>query len=134
LRRSGVRNGDAGRRPQEYRSPHQGSFPGSVGILAKDNCNDDEKTVACFDFLIPRVGGLIDRPQREHRLDKLLVRMKECGMSPGKYGWHTYLGRFGTVPHGGFGPGFERMLMFATGMANIRDIRLCPRVPGNASF
>ncbi len=97
-------------------------------------CNDDEKTVACFDFLIPRVGELIGGSQREHRLDTLLLRMKECGMDPGKYGWYLDLRRYGTVPHGGFGLGFERALMFLTGMANIRDVGLCPRVPGNAAF
>jgi asparaginyl-tRNA synthetase len=97
-------------------------------------CNDDEKTVACFDFLIPRVGELIGGSQREHRLEKLLLRMKECGMDPGRYGWYLDLRRFGSVPHGGFGLGFERALMFITGMANIRDVTLCPRVPGNAAF
>jgi asparaginyl-tRNA synthetase len=97
-------------------------------------CNDDGKTVACFDFLIPRVGELIGGSQREHRLDTLLLRMKECGMDPAKYGWYMDLRRFGAVPHGGFGLGFERALMFVTGMANIRDVCLCPRVPGNAAF
>ncbi len=97
-------------------------------------CNDDDKTVACFDFLLPRVGELIGGSQREHRLEKLMQRMKECGMDPVKYGWYLDLRRFGTVPHGGFGLGFERALMFVTGMANIRDVCLCPRVPGNAAF
>ena len=97
-------------------------------------CNDDDKTVACFDFLLPRVGELIGGSQREHRLEKLTQRMKECGMDPAKYGWYLDLRRFGTVPHGGFGLGFERALMFVTGMANIRDVCLCPRVPGNAAF
>ena len=97
-------------------------------------CNDDEKTVACFDFLIPRVGELIGGSQREHRLDKLILRMKECGMDSKKYGWYMDLRRFGSVPHSGFGLGFERALMFVTGMANIRDVCLCPRVPGNAAF
>jgi asparaginyl-tRNA synthetase len=97
-------------------------------------CNDDGKTVACFDFLVPRVGELIGGSQREHRLDMLTLRMKECRMDPAKYGWYTDLRRFGTVPHGGFGLGFERALMFVTGMANIRDVCLCPRVPGSAAF
>ena len=97
-------------------------------------CNDDDKTVACFDFLLPRVGELIGGSQREHRLEKLTQRMKECGMDSAKYGWYLDLRRFGTVPHGGFGLGFERALMFVTGMANIRDVCLCPRVPGNAAF
>ena len=97
-------------------------------------CNDDGKTVACFDFLVPRVGELIGGSQREHRLDKLMLRMKECRMDPARYGWYADLRRFGTVPHGGFGLGFERALMFVTGMANIRDVCLCPRVPGNAAY
>jgi asparaginyl-tRNA synthetase len=97
-------------------------------------CNDDEKTVACFDFLLPRVGELIGGSQREHRPEKLMLRMKECGMDPAKYEWYMDLRRYGTVPHGGFGLGFERALMFITGMANIRDVCLCPRVPGNAAF
>ncbi|MEJ2111525.1 MAG: asparagine--tRNA ligase [Acidobacteriota bacterium] len=97
-------------------------------------CNDDEKTVACFDFLLPRIGELIGGSQREHRMDKLLERMKECDMDPAKYSWYLDLRRFGTVPHSGFGLGFERALMFVTGMTNIRDVCLCPRVPGNAAF
>lgn len=97
-------------------------------------CNDDEKTVACFDFLLPRVGELIGGSQREHRSEKLQMRMRECGMDPEKYGWYLDLRRYGTVPHSGFGLGFERAVMFMTGMANIRDVCLCPRVPGNAAF
>jgi len=97
-------------------------------------CNDDEKTVACFDFLVPRVGELIGGSQREHRLKKLTMRMRECEMDPVKYSWYMDLRRFGTAPHSGFGLGFERALMFITGMANIRDVCLCPRVPGNAAF
>jgi asparaginyl-tRNA synthetase len=97
-------------------------------------CNDDGKTVACFDFLVPRVGELIGGSQREHRIEKLLMRMGECGIDPEKYSWYLDLRRFGTVPHSGFGLGFERALMFVTGMANIRDVCLCPRVPGNAAF
>jgi asparaginyl-tRNA synthetase len=97
-------------------------------------CNDDGKTVACFDFLVPRVGELIGGSQREHRLDKLMQRIKECGMDPEEYSWYLDLRRFGSVPHSGFGLGFERALMFVTGMQNIRDVCLCPRVPGNAAF
>ena len=97
-------------------------------------CNDDGKTVACFDFLVPRVGELIGGSQREHRLDKLMQRIKEGGMDPEEYSWYLDLRRFGSVPHSGFGLGFERALMFVTGMQNIRDVCLCPRVPGNAAF
>jgi len=97
-------------------------------------CNDDGKTVACMDLLVPRVGELIGGSQREHRLDKLLERMKETGIDPVANSWYADLRRYGTVPHAGFGLGFERMVMYATGMENIRDVELCPRVPGNAKF
>ncbi|NNN04359.1 MAG: asparagine--tRNA ligase [Elusimicrobia bacterium] len=97
-------------------------------------CNDDDKTVACMDLLVPRVGELIGGSQREHRLDRLLARMKETGISAEAYSWYADLRRFGSVPHAGFGLGFERMLMYVTGMENIRDVSLCPRVPGFAKF
>jgi asparaginyl-tRNA synthetase len=97
-------------------------------------CNDDDKTVAAFDLLVPRVGELIGGSQREHRLDVLESRMKEQDMSLEGYKWYTDLRRFGTTPHAGFGLGFERALMYITGMENIRDVTLCPRTPGNASF
>lgn len=97
-------------------------------------CNDDGKTVACMDLLVPRVGELIGGSQREHRLDRLLERMKECGIDEKTYSWYADLRRYGSVPHAGFGLGFERMLMYVTGMENIRDVELCPRVPGYAKF
>ncbi len=97
-------------------------------------CNDDQKTVACMDLLVPRVGELIGGSQREHRLDMLLARMKETGIDPVANSWYADLRRYGTVPHAGFGLGFERLLMYVTGMENIRDVQLCPRVPGNAKF
>lgn len=97
-------------------------------------CNDDRKTVACMDLLVPRVGELIGGSQREHRLDKLLERMKETGIDPVANSWYADLRRYGTVPHAGFGLGFERLLMYVTGIENIRDVQLCPRVPGNAKF
>ena len=97
-------------------------------------CNDDEKTVACMDLLVPRVGELIGGSQREHRLDRLLARMKETGVDPVTNSWYADLRRYGTVPHAGFGLGFERLLMYITGIENIRDVQLCPRVPGNAKF
>ena len=96
--------------------------------------NDDDKTVACMDLLVPRVGELIGGSQREHRLEPLLSRMKETGISAEAYSWYADLRRFGSVPHAGFGLGFERMLMYVTGMENIRDVSLCPRVPGFAKF
>ena len=97
-------------------------------------CNDDQKTVACMDLLVPRVGELIGGSQREHRLEKLLERMKETGIDPVANSWYADLRRYGTVPHAGFGLGFERLLMYVTGIENIRDVQLCPRVPGNAKF
>ena len=97
-------------------------------------CNDDQKTVACMDLLVPRVGEIIGGSQREHRLDQLLARMRETGVSAQTYSWYADLRRFGTAPHAGFGLGFERLLMYVTGMENIRDVQLCPRVPGSAKF
>ncbi|MBI3549232.1 MAG: asparagine--tRNA ligase [Elusimicrobia bacterium] len=97
-------------------------------------CNDDGKTVACMDLLVPRVGELIGGSQREHRLDRLETRLKAQGLDVEHYRWYCDLRRYGTVPHAGFGLGFERMLMYCTGMENIRDVSLCPRVPGNAKF
>lgn len=97
-------------------------------------CNDDGKTVACMDLLVPRVGELIGGSQREHRLDILESRMREGGLDPARYQWYCDLRRYGTVAHAGFGLGFERLLMYCTGMENIRDVELCPRVPGNAKF
>lgn len=96
--------------------------------------NDDGRTVACMDLLVPRVGELIGGSRREHRLDRLEARMREAGLDPARYSWYADLRRYGTVPHAGFGLGFERMLMYVTGMENIRDVTLCPRVPGNARF
>lgn len=97
-------------------------------------CNDDDKTVAAFDLLVPRVGELIGGSQREHRVDVLESRMKEQGMDLAGYKWYTDLRRFGTTPHAGFGLGFERAIMYITGMENIRDVQLSPRTPGSASF
>ena len=97
-------------------------------------CNDDDRTVACFDMLVPRVGELIGGSQREHRLDILQARMKEHEMNEESYSWYADLRRYGSVPHAGFGLGFERTLMYVTGMENIRDVILCPRIPGNAKF
>ncbi|MFA5140069.1 MAG: asparagine--tRNA ligase [Elusimicrobiota bacterium] len=97
-------------------------------------CNDDGKTVACFDLLVPRVGELVGGSQREHRLERLKERILECGMDPARYAWYCDLRRFGSAPHAGFGLGFERALMYFTGMENIRDVCLCPRVPGYAKF
>jgi asparaginyl-tRNA synthetase len=96
--------------------------------------NDGGKTVTAMDVLVPRFGEIIGGSQREERLDVLDARMKESGMNPDDYWWYRDLRRFGTVPHAGFGLGFERLLQFITGMANIRDVIPFPRTPQSAEF
>ncbi len=97
-------------------------------------CNDDGKTVRAMDVLVPRVGEIIGGSQREERLDVLLDRMKECHLDPATYWWYVDLRRYGTVPHSGFGLGFERLIQLITGMTNIRDCIPFPRVPKSAEF
>lgn len=96
--------------------------------------NDDGQTVAAMDLLVPRVGELIGGSQREERLDVLKNRMEELGLPEEKYWWYLDLRRFGTVPHAGFGLGFERLIMFLTGVNNIRDVIPFPRTPNNLEF
>ena len=96
--------------------------------------NDDGRTVAALDVLVPRIGEIIGGSQREHRLERLEARVAELGMPAESYGWYFDLHRFGAVPHAGFGLGFERMVMLCTGMTNIRDVIPFPRTPGNAAF
>jgi asparaginyl-tRNA synthetase len=97
--------------------------------------NDDGKTVAAMDVLVPRIGEIIGGSQREERHDVLLSRIREQpGMQEESYGWYLELRRFGGVPHAGFGMGFERMMMYLTGMKNIRDVIPFPRTPGSAEF
>lgn len=96
--------------------------------------NDDDRTVAALDVLVPRIGEIIGGSQREHRIDRLTARMQEDGVDPEEYAWYLELNRYGAVPHAGFGLGFERAVMFCTGMANIRDVIPFPRTPGNAAF
>jgi asparaginyl-tRNA synthetase len=96
--------------------------------------NDDGKTVRAMDVLVPRIGEIIGGSQREHRYEVLLSRMREAGLDPENYAWYLDLRRFGSVPHAGFGLGFERLVQFVTGMANIRDVIPFPRTPGNAAF
>ncbi len=96
--------------------------------------NDDEKTVRAMDVLVPEVGEMIGGSQREDRIDVLRMRMNECGLDTEHYVWYMDLRRFGGVPHAGFGLGFERMVQYMTGMANIRDVIPYPRVPGHADF
>ncbi len=96
--------------------------------------NDDGKTVRAMDVLVPKVGELIGGSQREHRLDVLERRMAEAELDTDPYWWYLDLRRYGSTPHAGFGLGFERLVQFMTGMANIRDVIPFPRVPGAAEF
>lgn len=96
--------------------------------------NDDGKTVAAMDILVPGIGELVGGSQREHRLDHLLKRLEEMGLSEEDYHWYMELRRYGTVPHSGFGLGFERMVCYTTAIDNIRDVIPFPRYPGHADF
>jgi asparaginyl-tRNA synthetase len=96
--------------------------------------NDDGRTVAAMDLLVPRVGELIGGSQREERYDVLERRMRESGMALENYWWYLDLRRYGTVPHAGFGLGFERFLMMVTGVTNIRDVIPFPRTPKHLEF
>ena len=96
--------------------------------------NDDGKTVAAMDMLAPGVGEIIGGSQREERHDELIARIRELGMDPKDYWWYLDLRKFGGVSHAGYGLGFERMIMYLTGMSNIRDVLPFPRVPKWAEF
>jgi asparaginyl-tRNA synthetase len=96
--------------------------------------NDDGKTVAAMDVLVPGIGEIIGGSQREERLDRLEAAMQAQGLDMESYRWYSDLRRFGTVPHAGYGMGFERFLMFATGVGNIRDVIPFARTPGHAEF
>jgi asparaginyl-tRNA synthetase len=96
--------------------------------------NDDGRTVRAMDVLVPKVGEIIGGSQREERLDVLEMRMKEQDLNPASYWWYLDLRRYGAVPHAGFGLGLERILLFITGMSNIRDVIPFPRTPGSAEF
>jgi asparaginyl-tRNA synthetase len=96
--------------------------------------NDDNKTVAAMDVLVPKIGEIIGGSQREERLDVLETRINEMGLSKENYWWYLDSRRFGTVPHSGFGLGFERLLMLVTGTTNIRDVIPFPRTPNSIEF
>jgi len=96
--------------------------------------NDDGKTVAAMDVLVPRIGEIIGGSQREERLDMLEARMDETKMNKADYWWFLDSRRFGTVPHSGYGMGFERLIMLITGITNIRDVIPFPRTPGSIEF
>jgi len=96
--------------------------------------NDDDKTVTAMDLLVPGIGEIVGGSQREERLEVLEANMRRHNMNPADYRWYLDLRRYGTVPHSGFGLGFERMLMFITGVPNIRDVIPFARTPGSAEF
>ena len=96
--------------------------------------NDDGKTVAACDLLVPGVGEIIGGSQREERLDMLKKRMKELDLDEKDYWWYLELRKYGGVEHSGYGLGFERIIMYITGMSNIRDVIPFPRTPNTAEF
>ena len=96
--------------------------------------NDDGRTVAAMDVLAPGIGEIIGGSQREERLEVLDARITGAGLEPQAYGWYRDLRRYGTVPHAGFGLGFERMISYVTGLANVRDVIPFPRTPGQARY
>tara|TARA_R110002167_G_scaffold109303_23_gene278647 strand:+ start:4683 stop:6080 length:1398 start_codon:yes stop_codon:yes gene_type:complete len=96
--------------------------------------NDDGKTVAAMDILAPGIGEIIGGSQREERLDVFDARLAEMGLNQEDYSWYRDLRRYGTVPHSGFGLGFERLVAYVTGMQNVRDVIPFPRTPGNANY
>ena len=96
--------------------------------------NEDGRTVRALDVLVPRIGEIIGGSQREERWEVLLERIRDSGLNPEDYWWYLDLRKYGTVPHAGFGLGFERAVQFVTGMQNIRDVISFPRTPKNAEF
>ena len=96
--------------------------------------NDDGKTVRAMDVLAPGIGEIIGGSEREDSYDKLVSRIEELGLEKDDYDWYLDLRKYGTVPHAGFGLGFERMIQYVTGMANIRDVIPYARTPKNCNF
>ena len=96
--------------------------------------NNDGKTVAAMDLLVPGVGEIIGGSQREERLDILLSRMAECNLNEEDYWWYVNLRKYGGTKHAGYGLGFERIIMYLTGVSNIRDVIPYPRTVGNAEY
>jgi len=96
--------------------------------------NDDEKTVAAVDILVPKIGELVGGSQREERYDVLKRRCEEMNLPSDAIWWYMELRKFGTIKHAGFGLGFERLILFITGLENIRDVIPFPRAPGLAEF
>eukprot|EP00607_Mallomonas_marina_P009119 CAMPEP_0182422598 /NCGR_PEP_ID=MMETSP1167-20130531/8319_1 /TAXON_ID=2988 /ORGANISM="Mallomonas Sp, Strain CCMP3275" /LENGTH=707 /DNA_ID=CAMNT_0024600779 /DNA_START=50 /DNA_END=2173 /DNA_ORIENTATION=+ len=131
---------DLGSEHERYMSEKVFAKPTIVFDYPKDikafymRLNDDGVTVAAMDILVPKIGELIGGAQREERLDILEKRCVECNLNPKDLWWYNDLRRYGSVPHAGFGLGFERLIMFVTGLENIRDVISFPRVPGHAEF
>jgi len=96
--------------------------------------NDDGKTVRAMDVLFPRIGEIIGGSQREENYDRLYARIRELNLPMKDLWWYLETRKFGSAPHSGFGLGFERLILFVTGMANIRDVIPFPRTPKNADF
>ena len=125
---------------QRYLTEHIFKRPVFVTDYPKDikafymRLNDDGKTVAAADCLVPGIGEIIGGSQREERLDVLEARIKELGMNPEDYKYYCDLRRYGSCRHAGYGLGFERMVMYLTGVNNIRDVELHPRTVGSADF
>lgn len=109
------------------------NYPKAIKAFYMRN-NEDGKTVAAMDLLMPKIGELIGGAQREEREEELKNKIQEQGLPLEEYQWYLELRRFGTVPHGGFGLGFERLLLFVTGIENIRDVIPFPRAPGQLNF
>ncbi|EME31999.1 asparaginyl-tRNA synthetase [Galdieria sulphuraria] len=111
------------------------NYPAAIkAFYMKNNDHDSGKTVAAMDLLVPRIGELIGGSEREDRLDVLEQKMHQLGLKAENYWWYLDLRRFGSVPHAGYGLGFERLVLFVTGMENIRDVIPFPRFPGSAEF
>ena len=96
--------------------------------------NEDNKTVRAMDILVPRLGEIIGGSERENDLEKLTKRIESMGLNPQSYWWYLELRKYGSVPHAGFGLGFERIIQFITGMTNIRDVIPFPRAFKSAEF
>ena len=119
--------------PKEKRPVFVTDYPKEIKAFYMRQ-NDDGKTVAAADCLVPGIGEIIGGSQREERLEVLEARIKELGMDPKDYWWYCDLRKYGSCRHAGFGLGFERMVMYLTGISNIRDVELHPRTVGNAEF
>ena len=108
-------------------------YPRSIkSFYMRDNA--DGKTVAAFDLLAPGVGELVGGSQREESYDKLVAKMKEFGLDPEDYWWYLDLRKYGSVPHAGYGLGFDRLVCYVAAIENIRDSIPFPRYPGSAQF